>query len=53
MGLQNAYISCAFIVMAAVSVYIPMIIYGKRCRAWCAPAYRRMVDDAMSKDMAH
>ncbi|CAK7222454.1 hypothetical protein SBRCBS47491_004870 [Sporothrix bragantina] len=53
MGLQNAYISCAFIGMAATAVFLPMIYYGKTCRQRSAPAYRAMVDDAMRRGMVH
>ncbi|CAK7199693.1 hypothetical protein SEUCBS139899_002376 [Sporothrix eucalyptigena] len=53
MGLQNAYISCAFIGMAATAVFLPMIYYGKTCRQHSAPAYRAMVDDAMRRGMVH
>ncbi|CAK7211766.1 hypothetical protein SCUCBS95973_001230 [Sporothrix curviconia] len=53
MGLQNAYISCAFIGMAATAVFLPMIYYGKACRQRSAPAYRAMVDEAMRCGMVH
>lgn len=53
MGLQNAYISCAFIGMAATAVFLPMIRYGKAARRRKAAAYRAMVDKAMRLGMVH
>lgn len=53
MGLQNAYITCAFVGLAATAVYLPMIAYGKKCRARSGPEYSKLLADAMSKGMVH
>lgn len=53
MGLQNAYISCAFIGMAATAVFVPMIRYGKACRQRSTVPYRTMVSEAMRLGMVH
>lgn len=53
MGLQNAYITCAFVALAATAVYLPMIAYGKTFRARSGAEYSRLLADAMSKGMVH
>jgi hypothetical protein len=53
MGLQEAYVSCGCISLAATSVYLFMIAKGKKFRAHSSPKYRHMLGDALSKGIVH
>lgn len=43
LGYQNCFISAAFVGMAASSVFLVMIFFGKRFRVSSAARYRELV----------
>ncbi|KIX03955.1 uncharacterized protein Z518_07508 [Rhinocladiella mackenziei CBS 650.93] len=52
LGLQNCFISAAFIGMAASSVFLIMIVWGKTFRERSRVKYWNLVAELMSKGMA-
>ena len=44
LGLQNCFVSVAFVALAICAVFIPIIIFGKRLRKAKAAAYWAEVD---------
>ena len=49
LGLQNCFISVAFVALAVCSVYLPMIFFGKRLREFKREAYWRDVKAQMER----
>jgi len=49
LGLQNCFISAAFIGMAASSAFLIMIVWGKKFRERSRVKYWNLVTDLMSK----
>lgn len=49
LGLQNCFISAAFIGMAASSVFLVMIVFGKKFRQQSRVKYWKLVAELMAK----
>lgn len=52
LGLQNCFISAAFVGMAASSVFLVMIVWGKRFREKSRVEYWHLVEELMKKGVA-
>ncbi|KAJ9634711.1 hypothetical protein H2204_006160 [Knufia peltigerae] len=52
LGLQNCFISAAFVGMAASSVFLVMIVWGKRFREKSRVEYWTLVEELMNKGAA-
>ena len=53
LGLQNAFISAAFIAMAAASVFLVMIVWGKMFRERSRETYWKIVTENSKRGMGH